>query len=52
MDAKSQKGQVSRSSIPAAFVEASLRKLMASVQPERHSKNIYKYEEESRFHFK
>jgi hypothetical protein len=29
-----------------------LRKLMASVQPERHSKNIYKYEEESRFHFK
>jgi hypothetical protein len=38
--------------LPTAFVEASLRKLMASVQPERHSKNICKYEEESRFHFK
>jgi len=27
--------------LPVAFVEASLRELMVSVQPERHSKNTY-----------
>jgi hypothetical protein len=38
--------------LPTAFAEASLRELMASVQPERHSKNIYNCENESHFCFK
>ena len=35
-----------------AFVEASLRELMVSVQPERHSKNAYNCIDESHFCFK
>ena len=38
--------------LPVAFVEASLRKPMVSVQPERHSKNVYNCEDESHFCFK
>jgi len=32
--------------LPIAFVEASLREPTVSVQPERHSKNVYKCENE------
>jgi len=38
--------------LPIASVEASLRELMVSVQPERQSKNIYNCEDESYFCFK
>jgi len=38
--------------LPVAFVEASLRELMVSAQPKRHSKNVYNCEDESHFYFK
>jgi hypothetical protein len=38
--------------LPTAFVEASLTELTASVQPARHSKNIYNCNDESHFRFK
>lgn len=38
--------------LPVAFVEASLRKPMVSVHPERHRKNVYNCEDESHFCFK